>query len=319
MYTKPISLTELILAEERQFSHATGTLTLLLTRIQYAAKIIASHVRQAGLVDILGTTNRKNVFSDEVQKLDDFSNRLFIETVSTTGVVSHIASEELAKPLSVTKDGKYDVLFDPLDGSANTDVNASVGTIFSIYKSSADLLQPGKEQVAAGYILYGSSTMFVYSSGRGVNGFTFDPSIGSFLLSHPSMTIPSTGSLYSVNEANYSRWDKKTQLFIDSLRNGEKQYKSRYIGCMVADVHRILIKGGVFLYPADSKSPEGKLRLMYEVNPLSFLVSNAGGKAVSNGQDPLEITPTLVHQTVPVVLGSTEEVTRYQTTVHEKH
>ncbi len=319
MYTKPISLTEFILAEEREFSRATGTLTLLLTRIQYAAKIIASHVRQAGLVDILGATNRKNVFSEEVQKLDDFSNRLFTEIVSTTGVVSHIASEELAEPISVTKDGSYDVLFDPLDGSANTDVNASVGTIFSIYKASPDLLQPGKEQVAAGYILYGSSTMLVYSSGRGVNGFTFDPSIGSFLLSHPSMTIPTTGSLYSVNEANYSRWDEKTQQFIDSLRNGEKQYKSRYIGCMVADVHRILIKGGVFLYPADKTSPEGKLRLMYEVNPLSFLVVNAGGRAVSNGQDPLEIAPTLIHQTVPVVLGSTEEVTRYHTTVHEKH
>ncbi|MBI4096881.1 MAG: class 1 fructose-bisphosphatase [Candidatus Levybacteria bacterium] len=309
MFTKPTSLIEFILAEEKKAHGATGTLTLLLTHIDYATRIIASHIARAGLVDILGTAGKKNIYQDEVQKLDEQSNQLLIDILSSTGVVSILASEELEKPIHVDTKGKYMVFFDPIDGSSNIDVNASVGTIFSIYHTSGSLLQPGKKQVAAGYVIYGSSTMFVYACGHGVNGFTLDPTIGSFLLSHPLITIPEKGNIYSVNEGNAILWDEKIKAYIDRLKN--KGYKSRYIGTMVADLHRTLLKGGIFLYPKDSKHPQGKLRLLYEVNPAAFLITQAGGMAVSHGKDPLTLIPSSLHQTAPIALGSKHEVSLF--------
>lgn len=308
MFQKPTSLVEFILAEEKKTKGATGNLTLLLMHIEYVTRIINSHMTRAGLVDILGNTGKKNVYADEVQKLDEYSNQLLIDVLSSSGVVSTIASEELSKPIAVDKNGKYVVFFDPIDGSSNIDVNASVGTIFSIYHAGESLLQPGEKQIAAGYIIYGSSTIFVYTTGHGVNGFTLDPSIGSYLLSHPDIKIPEKGNIYSVNEANYPLWDNKIQQFIDSLK---PSYKSRYIGSMVADVHRTLLKGGIFLYPNDKKSPNGKLRLMYEINPFSYIVTQADGMATTNGKDPLTLLPSSLHQTVPIALGSKDEISLF--------
>lgn len=308
MFQKPTSLVEFILAEEKKSQAATGNLTLLLTHIDYATRIIASHITKAGLVDVLGSSGKKNIHQEEVQKLDEMSNQLLVDILSDTGIVATLASEELEEPINVNSSGKYVVFFDPIDGSANLDINASVGTIFSIYRTGNTLLQIGENQIAAGYVIYGSSTMFVYTTGQGVNGFTLDPSIGSYLLSHPDIKIPEKGNIYSVNEANYPLWGSKTQQFIDSLR---ANYKSRYIGSMVADVHRTLLKGGIFLYPSDQKSPNGKLRLMYEINPFSYIVTQAGGMAVSHGKDPLTLIPSSLHQTAPIALGSNNEVKTY--------
>lgn len=306
---KPVSLVEFILEEEKQFKKATGTLTLILAQLEYAGKIIASHVKKAGLVDILGPTGDKNQSSDEVQKIDVFANQLLLDILASTKQVAIAASEEMEKEVELSKKGEYVVFFDPLDGSSNMDVNVSIGTIFSIYHRSSSLLQPGSKQAAAGYILYGSSVMFVYTRGQGVNGFTLDPSIGSFLLSHPNMRIPKKGSVYSINEANAPHYN---QNLLDYLKNLKTQgYKARYIGSMVADVHRTLLKGGVFLYPSDNKNPTGKLRLMYEVNPMSFIITKAGGKAVSQRKNPLDITPESLHQKVPVALGGPRDVEYY--------
>lgn len=310
---KPVSLIEFILEEERKFPKAKGNFTLLLAHIEYAARIIASHIKKAGLVDILAKTGKTNASRDEVIMLDKYSNELLVEILSSSGQVHAIASEELEDIHTVEKNiGEYVVFLDPLDGSSNTEINVTIGTIFSIYHKSKSLLTTGKNQIAAGYILYGTSIMFVYSSGSGVNGFTLDPSIGSFLLSHPNMKIPQTGNIYSINEGNFSLWDKKLKTYMQTLKEN-KPYKSRYIGSMVADVHRTLLKGGIFLYPQDKKNPEGKLRLIFEVNPLSYIMKHAGGLATSDGIDPLEITPTRLHQTVPIVMGSTENVKEYLT------
>lgn len=312
MYHKPTSLVEFILEDERKIKNARGNFTLLLTQLEYATKIIASHVRKAGLVDILGATGTKNISQDEVQKIDEFSNNLLTETLLATDQVFAVASEESEEAVySPNKQGEYTVFFDPLDGSSNMDVNVSIGTIFSIYHKSDSLLQPGNKQVAAGYALYGSSDMFVYSCGHGVNGFTLDPSVGSFLLSHPNIKIPQKGNIYSVNEANSPYWEKGMQNYIESLKTQEKPYKARYIGSMVADVHRTLLKGGIFLYPSDKKHPNGKSRLLYEVNPMSFVLQQAGGKAVSSSGNPLDIIPTSIHQRAPIVLGSPEDVEIY--------
>ena len=311
MFKTPKSLTEFIIEEERRFKNAKGNFTLLLMHIEYAAKIIASHIRKAGLVDILAKTGEINASKDEVIKLDRYSNDLLIEILSSSGQVHAVASEELEDIHTIEKhDGEYAVFLDPLDGSSNTDVNVTVGTIFSIYHKGKAILQPGKNQVAAGYILYGTSVMFVYTCGNGVNGFTLDPAIGSFLLSHPDIKIPKQGNIYSINEGNFNLWDEKLKRYIQSLKE-DKPYKSRYIASMVADVHRTLLKGGIFLYPKDEKNPQGKLRLLFEVNPLSFIMQQAGGLATVDGVDPLEITPTALHQRVPIVLGSHDEVKKY--------
>ncbi len=312
MFTKPTSLIEFILAEEKKARGATGSLTLLLTHIDYATRIIASRISRAGLVDILGASGKRNMYQDEVQKLDEYSNRLFIDILSSTGVVSMLASEELEKPIHVDKKAKYMVFFDPIDGSSNIDVNASVGTIFSIYHKGESPLQPGKKQVAAGYVIYGSSTMFVYTCGFGVNGFTLDPSIGSFLLSHPSLRIPEKGTIYSTNEGNAPLWNDTIRGYIDGLKNRETPYKGRYIGTLVADLHRTLLKGGVFLYPSDKKHKTGKLRLLYEVSPTALLIEQAGGLSLSDGKDPLTITPTSFSHTAPLVFGSPWEMKEFK-------
>lgn len=312
MYNKVTTLTEFILKEERRFEEATGSFTLLLTQIENVAKIIASHIKKTGLVDIIGSTGQQNTYAEEVQKLDEFSNRLFIDILSEGGQTYAVASEELDKPYIVKKHkGPYTVFLDPLDGSSNIDININVGSIFSIYKKNGRFLQSGKNQVAAGYILYGPSVMFIYSCGNGVNGFTLDPSIGSFLLSHPNIRIPEKGSIYSINEGYFSLYASGDQQYISNLKEGSKPYKLRYVGAMVSDVHRTLLKGGIFLYPQDVNHPDGKLRLMYEVNPMAYLIHQAGGAAVSRGVCPLDIVPEDYTQRVPVVLGSKEEVKKY--------
>ncbi len=308
-------LNRFILEEERRYPNATGSLSLALMAIESAAKIIAAHVRMAGLADILGKSGGINVHGEEVQRLDVFANSLMIKHLSDSGQFYALASEELEEVIFPEngKNGKYIIAFDPLDGSSNIDVNVNVGTIFSIQKrlkgTPEDFLIEGKNQVAAGYILYGTSTMLVYTTGNGVNGFTLDPSVGLFLLSHPDIKIPSRGNIYSVNEANYQLWDDRLKTFVDNLK--QKGYTLRYAGAMVADVHRILIRGGLFAYPSDSKNKRGKLRLIYEASPMGFIIEQAGGRATTGEQDILDIKASNIHERVPVFLGSREDIEEY--------
>jgi len=312
MYNKITTLTEFIIQEERRHPCSTGSLTLLLTQIEIATKIIASHIKKTGLVDIIGRSGTTNAYEEEVQKLDVFSNRLLVDILGEGGQTYAVASEELDKPLEIIKHkGKYAVFLDPLDGSSNIDININIGTIFSIYHKSTDLLRPGREQVAAGYVLYGPSVMFVYSSGNGVNGFTLDPSIGSFVLSHPDIRVPKQGNIYSVNEGYYHLFDPEDKKYLADLKEGTRPYKLRYVGSMVSDVHRTLCKGGIFLYPRDIKHPSGKLRIMYEVNAMAYLMEQAGGMAATGNKNPLDIKPQTLTDRVPVVLGSVEEVKKY--------
>lgn len=312
MFKKVTTLTDFILEEERQVKEATGSFTLLITQIENASKIIASHVKKTGLVDIVGATGEKNAYKEEVQKLDKFSNDLLVEVLKDSGQVRAVASEELEEPVYAEKhSGSYDVFIDPLDGSSNIDTNISIGTIFSIYRKSDNLLQPGKNQVAAGYILYGSSVMFVYCFGSEVNGFTLDPSIGSFILSHPNIRVPETGNIYSINEGYHEIFPEKVKKYLSMVKKSEKTHKLRFVGSMVADVHRTLLKGGVFIYPEDLKHPNGKLRLMFEINPLSYLMIKAGGAAFSGDKSPLEIEPVKLAQRVPIVMGSRQEVEKF--------
>lgn len=307
-----MDLNRFILEEERRHSRATGSLSLALTAVESAGKVISANVRMAGLANVLGKADKMNVQGEEVQKLDEMSNNLLIQHLSDSGQFHALASEELDEVIYPEKGSKggYVISFDPLDGSSNIDVNVNIGTIFSIHRhvkgSDEDLLQPGSDQVAAGYIVYGSSTMFVYSTGNGVNGFTLDPSVGMFLLSHPQVTLPEKGKIYSINEGNYNLWDKGLRTWIDSLK--ERGSKARYIGSMVADVHRTLIKGGVFAYPSDRKNPSGKLRLLYEAAPMSFLIEQAGGRATTGTEDILRIKPGSIHQRVPVFMGSPKDI-----------
>lgn len=314
------TFTDFVLEEEHQLPHATGNFTLLLIQIEQAAKIIASHVKASGLVDILGTTGKQNSFQEEVQKLDEFANTLLVKTLTQSGQTYALISEEMPEPLFTPKayKGDYVVFFDPLDGSSNIDVNAPIGTIFSIYKRGETLLTPGKEQIAAGYILYGSSVMLVYTTGKNVNGFTLDPAMGSFLLSHPDIQIPEDGTIYSLNEAYFPLYDKALQNYLTHFKQQPKA-SARYIGSMIADVHRTLLKGGIFLYPTDTNHPKGKLRLMLEVNPMSLLTTTAGGLAVATDIDPLDIVPTHIHERAPIVLGSKKLVEAYLAQIQQKH
>lgn len=308
-----MDLNSFILNEERYHPNATGSLSRALVAIESAAKVIASHVRMAGLADILGKAGKTNIQGEEVQKLDELANQLMIEYLSVSGEFFALASEELDQPIfpEEGKDAKYIIAFDPLDGSSNIDVNVNIGTIFSIHKrvnsDISDFLQEGYKQVAAGYIIYGSSTMFVLSTGNGVNGFTLDPSVGMFLLSHPNMKIPEKGKIYSFNESNIKKWQPQSLVnFVEALK--EEGYTSRYIGSMVADVHRTLIKGGIFAYPADTKNKNGKLRLLYEASPMAFLTVQAGGMATTGYEEILSIKPEDIHQRVPVFLGGKKEI-----------
>lgn len=307
------TLTDFILADQKKNPHAAGDFTLLLMQIENCAKIIASHVKASGLVDIIGKTGTTNTFGEEVQKLDDYSNALLVDTLTESGVVHTIVSEEMENPVEAPEDskGEYIVYFDPLDGSSNIDTNCPIGTIFSIYHKDGGLLQPGRKQVAAGYIMYGSSVMLVYTCGHGVNGFTLDPAIGAFLLSHPDMKLPNSGKIYSINEAYYNRMDVSVQKYLTALKEKDG-YRSRFVGSLIADAHRTFIKGGIFLYPADNKQPEGKLRLMLEVNPFAYLTEQAGGKVVSQGlENPLDRVPKQIHELSPLIMGSSENVDEY--------
>ena len=323
MQTSVTTIERFILDQEDRYPEATGELSNLLYDICLASKIIAAAIRRAGLVNILGGSGVQNVQGEEQQKLDVFANETIKNCLKHSGRVCAMGSEEDDDIIPVPPEyaaSKYAVLFDPLDGSSNIDVNAAVGTIFSVYRrvslhgrgTAADVLQPGCKQVAAGYIMYGSSTMLVYTTGQGVHGFTLDPTIGEFLLSHENLCMPECGLYLSVNESNFYRWNKGIQTAVRAF-HGEfpdrmKAKNSRYIGSLVADFHRNLIAGGVFLYPGDGKNPNGKLRLSYEANPMAFIAEHAGG-AATNGLDRiLDIIPGELHQRTPLVIGSKQDV-----------
>ncbi|HEV2734733.1 MAG TPA: class 1 fructose-bisphosphatase [Longimicrobiaceae bacterium] len=313
-----------IIEAERQFPEATGAFSSILYDIAFAAKMIAREVRRAGLNDILGLTGEVNVQGEEVKKLDEFANDVIFKALDHTGHLCGMASEEEEDFIPIPDrfpTGKYCVMYDPLDGSSNIDANVSVGTIFSIHRKVSDhergcvedCLQPGTRQVAAGYVVYGSSTMLVYTTGNGVHGFTLEPSIGEFLLSHPHMRIPTPGQrIYSCNEGNYVRWSEEQRRFVDHLKgiDGEnaKPFSSRYIGSLVADFHRNLLYGGLFMYPADSNCPQGKLRLLYEAAPLAMIAEHAGGRASDGRQRILGIVPTELHERTPLYIGTAEFV-----------
>lgn len=302
---------------------ATGKFTNLMYEIILGAKFVSLEVNKAGIGEsIFGLTGEINIHGEEVQKLDKYANETFIKMVGSSGAVCAITSEECEEPVRIAPDmaGNYIFMMDPLDGSSNIDVNVSIGTIFSIYRkvgkgaevTDEDLLQKGKNQVAAGYILYGSSTMLVYSSGQGVHGFTLDPALGEFFLSHPDIKIPECGSTYSVNEGNFAEWDDGQKNLVTHLKEKDaktgRPYKLRYVGSLVSDFHRTLLKGGIFMYPGDRKNPNGKLRLAFEANPLAFLVEEAGGKATDGKNRTLDIAPTGIHQKIPLYIGSAREV-----------
>lgn len=322
--SKVKTLGQFIIEKQADFPYSKGELSRLLRDIGIAAKIIHREVNKAGLADILGETGDNNVQGEQVKKLDVFANEQLIAALSVGGEVCAMASEENDEIIIVdnnqSKTAKYVVAFDPLDGSSNIDVNVSVGTIFSIYRRTSlsgpgtveDFMQRGADLVAAGYVIYGSSTMLVYTTGKGVNGFTLDPSIGEFCLSHPNMKIPKNGKIYSINEGYYIHFPDGVKKFIKWCQEEDKAtnrpYSSRYIGSAVADVHRNLIYGGVFIYPTTSQSPKGKLRLLYECNPLAFIVEQAGGKATDGFGRILDIQPKALHQRVPFFIGSAEMV-----------
>ncbi len=321
-----ITVTEHILIHQKQTPAATGQFTRLMSELIFAAKIIAREVNKAGLVDILGLTGEVNVQGEQVRKLDEFSNRVLIYRMQRSGMLCAMSSEENADIIEVPEDmprGSYILIFDPLDGSSNIDVNVSIGTIFSIHRKTSDrpyvttedFLRTGSEQVAAGYFLYGSSNMLVYTTGNGVHGFTLDPSVGEFLLSHPNIRIPDLGKHYSVNESNTLYWDDRTKKVLSYFKSTEnerkKPYKARYIGSMVADFHRNLLQGGIFMYPADKKDPakpRGKLRLLCEAAPLAFVVEQAGGAATDGEKRILDIKATALHERVPLFIGSRKDV-----------
>ncbi len=318
-----ITIERHILEQQRLFPEAHGELTDLLTDVAFAAKLVRKEVVRAGLADILGFTGSTNVQGEEVKKLDLFANEQIISAIGAHGRFAVMGSEENEEIIIPTNNesGNYVLLFDPLDGSSNIDVNVSVGTIFSIYKlktsdptkaNLADCLQPGAEQVAAGYVIYGSSVVMVYTTGHGVHGFTYDPTIGEFLLSHENITTPKSGKYYSMNEGSYAQFNESTKKYLDYIKTEDKAtgrpYSTRYIGSLVADFHRNLLTGGVFIYPPTTKHQNGKLRLMYEANPLAFICEQAGGRA-TNGRDRiLDIQPAELHQRTPLYIGSTDDV-----------
>ena len=305
------TLAEFITERQHEFTYATGELSQLLTSFRLAGKMVNREVNKAGLAEeILGAQGSENIQGEQQQKLDVYANDLFIRLLKSQGMVCAVASEENDEIVHFDNGGKYVVTMDPLDGSSNIDVNVSIGTIFSIYRRVStgdkatmdDFMQPGTAQVAAGYIIYGSSTMLVYTTGHGVNGFTLDPSIGTFCLSHPHMTTPEDGKIFSVNEGNFYEFSDGVRNYIDGCK--KQKMSARYIGSLVADFHRNLMKGGIYLYPATTKSPQGKLRLLYEANPLAMIVEQAGGLATDGIARILDLKPTELHQRCPLYIGS---------------
>lgn len=321
-----ISVQRHLVESQHVHPQATGELTGLLWDLTLAFKLISAAVNKAGLTDVLGMAGSTNVHGEDVTRMDRYAQEVIVRMMDHGGHLCAMASEEEEEIIPLTRgDGRYVLCFDPLDGSSNIGVNVSVGTIFSIYRRVSpgggpghleDVLQPGRELVAAGYAVYGSSTMLVYSTGAGVHGFTLDPGLGEFLLSHPNLRIPRRGSIYSVNEGNQAWWDDATRRYVEHLKSPEQgPYKSRYIGSMIADVHRTLLTGGVFLYPRTYKKDkvrgEAKLRLLYEALPMAFLVEQAGGRALAGSQPLMEVIPHTLHQRVEVAMGSPADVDDY--------
>ncbi len=327
-YYKTQMLNEFILNQQNAFPYAKGDLTRLLYHVSLASKLVNREVNMAGLAEILGETGRTNIQGEDVKKLDEFANEQFIKIMSSSGMVCGLASEENSGIVtfdnSLSREGKYIVCLDPLDGSSNIDVNVSIGTIFSIYHrktpigslpDESDILQPGTMQVAAGYIIYGSSTMLVYTTGLGVTGFTLDPSIGEYCLSHFQIQTPDSGMIYSVNEGNYNDFSRGIRDYIDYCKSNKDKMplSGRYIGSLVSDFHRNLMKGGIYMYPPTAAQPAGKLRLLYECNPMAFLAEQAGGKASDGyGNRILEIVPQEIHQRVPFFTGSRDMVDKVE-------
>lgn len=318
---KFITLEEFIINRQSEFQYATGELSRLLSSIVLAAKVVNLQVNKAGLADITGAVGNQNVQGEEQQKLDVYAEDIFLRALEAQGEVCGIASEEQEEFIllngKLAQKGKYVVMIDPLDGSSNIDVNVSIGTIFSIYRRISstdeavnlnDFMQSGLKQVAAGYVIYGSSTMLVYTTGKGVNGFTLDPALGSFYLSHPDIKIPEDGKIYSINEGNLKGFEQGVRDYVSYCQENDKAtnrpYSGRYIGSLVADFHRNLLKGGIYIYPSTQSAPNGKLRLLYECNPLAFLAEQAGGLATTGKERILEIEPGELHQRVPLFIGS---------------
>jgi len=318
------TLGEFIIEHQNSFQYSTGELSRIINSIRLAAKVVNYKVNKAGLVDIVGAAGEQNIQGEDQQKLDVYANEVFIQTLINREIVCGIGSEENDDFITVagsdnSHNNKYVVLMDPLDGSSNIDVNVSVGTIFSVFRritpvgtpvTMEDFLQPGINQVAAGYVIYGTSTMLVYTTGHGVNGFTLNPAIGTFYLSHPNMKYPEKGNIYSINEGNYVHFPQGVKDYIKYCQSeeGDRPYTSRYIGSLVSDFHRNMIKGGIYLYPTTSKTPSGKLRLLYECNPMAFIAEQAGGKASDGYNRIMEIQPTALHQRVPFFCGNKEMV-----------
>ena len=329
--TRP-TLGEFIIDNQQDFPYSTGELSRLIRSIRLAAKVVNHEVNKAGLVDITGAAGEQNIQGEDQQKLDVFAN-IFIQTLTNREIVCGIASEENDDFITIAGSrndhkNKYVVLMDPLDGSSNIDVNVSVGTIFSIYRrvtplgtpvTSEDFLQPGNLQVAAGYIIYGTSTMLVYTTGHGVNGFTLNPALGSWYLSHPDMKFPENGNIYSINEGNYAHFPTGVKKYIKYCQEeeGDRPYTSRYIGSMVSDIHRNMIKGGIYIYPKSTKYDKGKLRLLYECNPMAFIVEQAGGKASDGYQRVMDIMPTELHERSAIFCGSKKMVEKAEAFMKE--
>lgn len=311
-----VTLQQHVLQQQKHFPNADGTFSWLLSGLTLATKMVSSRIRRGALSDTFGSAGEVNVQGEVQQKLDVYANEVLLHCLGVRDSVSILVSEENDEPVTLersTDGGKYMIVFDPLDGSSNIDVNVNVGTIFSIFRRNdkhADVLQPGVEQVAAGYVVYGPSTMLIYTTGNGVYGFTLDPAIGAYVLTQENIRMPQHGPYYSVNEANSEAFPKEYRDYLKYLRGGQsgRHYGSRYIGSLVADFHRTLFKGGVFLYPPTASHPCGKLRLLYEANPLAYIAEQAGGRAIDGKGRILEIQPTGIHQRVPLVLGSQVEV-----------
>ncbi len=331
---RAVTLSQFIIEQERLHPGASGEFTRLLLDVGLAAKIINREVTRAGLVDILGYTGSENVHGEKVQKLDAFAHETIYRALMLTGQLAVMASEEDEDVIPIPSDvppGRYVLNFDPLDGSSNINANVNIGTIFSVLRrvtpSGAgrleDVMQAGSQQVCAGYVMYGSSTILVYTTGRGVHGFTFEPSVGEFLLSYPEIRIPDRGKIYSVNEGNYFKWEDGVKRYVDYLKEEDhatgRPYSLRYIGSLVADFHRNLMYGGIFLYPGDRKSPQGKLRLLYECNPLAFIAEQAGGMATDGKHRILDIVPQKLHQRSPFFVGSKQDVAEAEEFLQGKH
>jgi fructose-1,6-bisphosphatase I len=332
---RAVTLSQFMLQQERLHLGATGEFTSLLHDIELAAKMINREVTRAGLVEILGYAGTQNVHGEKVQKLDVFAHETIYRVLGSTGQLAVMASEEDEDIIPIPSGqpvGKYVVNFDPLDGSSNINANVNIGTIFSVLPrvtqerkagTLADCLQPGVRQVCAGYVMYGSSTMLVYTTGQGVHGFTYEPSVGEFLLSHPDISTPNRGLIYSVNEGNYHSWDEGLKRYVDWLKMEDREsgrpYRARYVGSLVADFHRNLLYGGIYLYPGDRKNPKGKLRVLYEAAPLAFIAEQAGGAASDGHRRILEIEPAMLHERTALFLGSSQDVRECEEFVQGRH